>query len=69
MNRVLARADTTFSGARELVGRVNRGEGALGRLAHDTALYEETAATLSQLRALLEDLRENPNRYFQLSIF
>lgn len=69
MNRVLARADTTFSGARQLVGRVNRGEGALGRFVYDTALYERTAATLSQLRALLEDLRENPNRYFQLSIF
>ena len=69
MNRVIARADTTFTGARELVGQVNRGEGALGRFVHDTALYERTAATLSQLRALLEDLRQNPNRYFQLSIF
>lgn len=69
MNEVLARADTTFSGAQQLVGEVNRGEGALGRFVRDTALYERTAATLSQLRALLEDLRENPNRYFQLSIF
>ncbi len=69
LNEVLARADTTFTGAQELVGRVNRGQGALGRLVRDTALYERTAATLSQLRALLEDLRENPNRYFQFSIF
>lgn len=69
LNGVLARADTTFSGAREVVDRVNRGEGALGRLMADTALYERTAATLSQLRALLQDLRESPNRYFQFSIF
>lgn len=69
LNRVLARADTTFTGAQEVVTRVNEGRGALGRLMADTALYERTAATLSQLRALLEDLRENPNRYFQLSIF
>lgn len=69
LNEVLARADTTFTGAQELVGRVNRGQGALGRLVHDTALYERTAATLSQLRALLADLREHPNRYFQFSIF
>ena len=69
LNRVLARADTTFTGAQQMVDRVNRGEGALGRFVHDTALYERTAATLSQLRALLEDLRENPKRYFQLSIF
>lgn len=69
LNDVLARADTTFAGAQQMVDRVNRGEGALGRFVHDTALYERTTATLSQLRALLEDLRENPNRYFQLSIF
>ncbi len=69
LNAVLARADTTFTGAQRVVDRVNSGEGALGRLMADTALYERTAATLSQLRALMQDLRENPNRYFQLSIF
>lgn len=69
MNEVLARADTTFTGAQKMVDRVNRGEGALGQLMADTALYERTAATLSELRALLEDLKRNPARYFNFSIF
>lgn len=69
LDDVLARADTTFTGAQEMVRRVNRGEGALGRLMADTALYERTAATLSELRALLQDLKENPARYFNFSIF
>lgn len=69
MNEVLARADTTFAGAQKMVGRVNRGQGTLGQLMADTALYERTAATLSELRALLEDLKRNPARYFNFSIF
>lgn len=69
MNDVLARADTTFRGAQEIVSTVNRGEGTLGRLLADTALYERTTSTLTQLRALLEDFRENPRRYFNFSVF
>lgn len=69
LNRVLARADTTFAGTQEMVRTLNRGDGALGRLMTDTALYDRTAATLSELRALLADLRENPSKYFNFSIF
>lgn len=69
MELVLARADSTLTGTREFVDRLNRGEGALGRLARDTVLYETTVATLSQLRSLLEDLRRHPGRYFNFSIF
>lgn len=69
MNGVLARADTTFDDVDRLFSRLNRGEGTLGRLVSDTALYEETVATLAELRALLDDLKESPGKYFNFSIF
>lgn len=69
MDRVLTRADSTFLGARTFIDGLNRGEGALGRLARDTVLYETTVATLSELRALLEDLKQRPGKYFNFSIF
>lgn len=69
MDRVLARADTTLGGADRFFTRLNRGEGSLGRLVADTAFYEETVATLIELRAFLDDLKGNPGKYFNFSIF
>lgn len=69
VERSLARADSVLGHAQSLFAAINRGEGSLGRLAHDVVLYENTAAALSELRALLDDVRTNPRRYFNLSIF
>ncbi len=69
VERSLSRADSVLSHAQSLFAAINRGEGSLGRLAHDVVLYENTAAALSELRALLDDVRTNPARYFNLSIF
>lgn len=65
----IERADSALAGARSLLDRMNRGEGALGRLATDPVLYEDMRATLTELAALLDDLRRNPGRYFNFSIF
>ena len=69
LERSLARADTVLSDLQAVVGSVRRGEGSLGRLASDEELYETTAATLVELQALLSDLKANPRKYFNLSIF
>jgi phospholipid/cholesterol/gamma-HCH transport system substrate-binding protein len=69
LTRTLERADSTLASAGEAIDRVNRGEGTLGMLASDTVLYENTAATLAELQALLEDLKRNPGKYFHFSVF
>jgi phospholipid/cholesterol/gamma-HCH transport system substrate-binding protein len=69
LNRTLARADSTLATADAALERINRGEGTLGLLASDTALYENTAATIAELRALLDDLKRNPGKYFHFSVF
>jgi phospholipid/cholesterol/gamma-HCH transport system substrate-binding protein len=52
-----------------VMGRMERGEGTLGRLSADDGLYTDLSSTLEELSALARDLRENPQRYINLSIF
>lgn len=68
-NGVLARADSALAQVAVVLGRIERGEGSLGQLSADTVLYENTAAALSELRALLDEIKTNPDRYFNFSIF
>lgn len=43
--------------------RIENGEGTLGRLLEDPALFEETQAAIATLRRILADLQANPGRY------
>ncbi|SDK26783.1 phospholipid/cholesterol/gamma-HCH transport system substrate-binding protein [Catalinimonas alkaloidigena] len=51
------------------LAKVNKGEGTLGKLANDAAMYNNLNASLSSLDELLVDLREHPKRYVHFSIF
>lgn len=52
-----------------LLGRMNRGEGSLGKIAADTMLYHNLNTTLAALTKLLDDLRERPGRYLTVKVF
>ncbi|MND08567.1 hypothetical protein D3C83_312810 [compost metagenome] len=52
-----------------MLGKVNRGEGSLGLLLNDPAIYRHTDSLVLELRALAADLRANPKRYLSLKIF
>src|SRR5690606_32413897 len=43
--------------------RIENGEGTLGRLLEDPALYEEPQAAIATLRRLMADLQANPGKY------
>jgi phospholipid/cholesterol/gamma-HCH transport system substrate-binding protein len=66
-----ASAHLTRSGAalEATLARIERGEGTLGRLVVDPALYERLHAAAAQIEALAEDMRANPRRYINVSIF
>ncbi len=53
----------------EILGRMQRGEGSLGKLSHDDALYVNLAAAAESARALMDDLRAHPRRYINISVF
>lgn len=52
-----------------LIARINAGEGTLGRLATDDALYASLNEASANLSALLADLKQYPGRYVHLSVF
>lgn len=63
------RLDSVLTSLDVVVGRMERGEGTLGRLSADEALYESMLALAENLNTLTIDIRENPGRYIKLSIF
>jgi phospholipid/cholesterol/gamma-HCH transport system substrate-binding protein len=69
LDSTLNRMDSTFARVDRIAGMVERGEGTLGRLLADSALAVRAEDVLSELDALLADVRENPGRYVRLSIF
>jgi len=62
-------ADSALYYASQMMGRINRGEGNLGMLSRDTALYNRLSGASEQLRQLLEDFRLHPKRYVHFSVF
>lgn len=55
--------------ANGILEKVNNGEGSLGQLLNDPVLYENLTSASESLDRLLLDLRYNPNRYVEFSIF
>lgn len=52
-----------------VLNKINSGEGTLGAMMNDKQLYDNLTQTSKTLDELLADLKENPNRYVQFSIF
>jgi phospholipid/cholesterol/gamma-HCH transport system substrate-binding protein len=59
----LAEARQTLAVVQRLAARFEQGDGTLGRLIDDPAVYEELQATIATLRRILADLQANPGRY------
>ena len=49
--------------------KLDSGSGTAAKLVNDQKLYDETQATIRELRALVHDLRTNPKKYFKVSVF
>lgn len=61
--------DAAVSSLDTVLGRIERGEGTLGLLSTDEALYTNLNSAAENLNTLLVDIRENPNRYIDLRVF
>jgi phospholipid/cholesterol/gamma-HCH transport system substrate-binding protein len=62
-------ADGTLRQVSSIATAVERGEGSLGMLLRDTTLYLHLVDTNLEVQALLRDIRRNPRRYINLTIF
>lgn len=61
--------DAAVASLRTLLDRMERGEGTLGRLSQDSALYENLNRAAESTALLVEDIRANPGKYISVSIF
>jgi len=52
-----------------ILSKIERGEGSLGKLHQDDALYNNLAEASRELDLLLQDFRLNPKRYVNVSVF
>ncbi len=69
LDRTSGEMAKTVASLNTILGRLERGEGTLGRLSTDDSLYEELEATVRTMRELLEDIKANPGRYLKIEVF
>ena len=61
--------DAATAALSTILGRIERGEGTLGRLSVDETLYVSLNTAAESLSALIADLQANPSKYINISIF
>lgn len=69
LRRTAVSADSTFRQVSSIASGIERGEGSLGMLLRDTTLYIGLVETNIEVQTLLRDIRRNPRRYINLTIF
>lgn len=61
--------EKTLASVDKLLADIQSGKGTLGKLAKDEAMYNNFTKTSKELELLLQDLRLNPTRYINVSLF
>jgi phospholipid/cholesterol/gamma-HCH transport system substrate-binding protein len=64
-----ASLDRTAQQLEQVLARVQRGEGTLGKLVTDDTAYTNLNRMLESITLLSNDIRENPRRYIRIGIF
>lgn len=67
--RTINKANGVLANFAEISEKINKGQGSLGLLVNNDSLYIELNKSSKDLNLLLEDLRLNPQRYMQISVF
>ena len=69
LTRIAANLDSTSRHANRLIAGLERGEGTAGKLLRDTLLYNDLRNVVTHVDSVLADLKANPRKYINLSIF
>ena len=69
LGRTLASLESTMSSLDQVTSKIENGDGTLGLLMNDKELYNNLNNTTKELDLLLQDLRLNPKRYVNVSVF
>ena len=66
---LFASLQTTVDNLEKITNSIENGEGTAGKLLKDSELYNKLDSTCAAANALLTDLKENPKRYVNISLF
>lgn len=69
LERTSITVDESVGSLNAVLGRLERGEGTLGKLLATDELHTSLTSSLQSLEELLDDIRENPGRYVTIEIF
>jgi phospholipid/cholesterol/gamma-HCH transport system substrate-binding protein len=69
IDEVTGSLDRSSRSLESVMARIDRGEGTLGKLTRDDALYNNLNAAAVNLNKLAEDIRAQPRKYINLKIF
>lgn len=69
LNNTIEKLSVTADKLNGVISGVQNGEGSLGKLTKDEQLYNNLNAASENLNKLMEDLKANPKRYLNFSVF
>ena len=69
LQKTLTFLNSTIGDLKATIGKLNNTSGTAGLLLNDTKLYNNLTATANKLNLLIDDLKTNPKRYVNISIF
>tara|TARA_S200000501_G_scaffold247652_1_gene232008 strand:+ start:120 stop:1058 length:939 start_codon:yes stop_codon:yes gene_type:complete len=60
--------DSVLSNLKNISKNLNSGSGTFGKLINDDSVYQNLDSTINELKVLIEDVRNNPNKYINFSV-
>ncbi len=69
LGRMVQKATVATENLNQILVRMNRGEGTLGKLSKNDSLYRNLNGSAQALERLLSDMKGNPKKYVHFSIF
>jgi len=69
MTATLHHLEQTLSSTDSILKKINRGEGSAGLFVNNDSLYNNLNKTTEDLDILIKDIKENPKKYINVSVF
>lgn len=69
LEQVIKKTNTTVTRLNTMLTSLQKGKGSLGKLMVDDSLYRQMQSTVSQINALVKDIRQNPKKYVTFKLF
>ena len=65
----VAKLDSAITSTRNLLHALETQQGTLGKTIYNEELYNKATKTVDEMQALLDDVKKNPSKYLQFSVF